>query len=265
MNTKSCFLWFWLISFLFGGSYIVYGEPSSQTTQDVLYRKAIALKEVGDNDAAFDMFKKLTDDNGKDQLRYTHALVEQGVIMKDAKNPAWKVKAKEAAYNIKVLYRANLNNPDYWMVYAKYAALVNRERHVYGAFKKAFFFKPDYNEGHIVKGDIYTYLAKNTEPEETITSTSITDDLTTMMETTGQDIFVRSIRGKEAKEAYETALVNQSLDNIRKAYIYYKIGELEMLIFSNKDEAARNWKKAIEIAPDSMYGKKSNELLSKNQ
>ncbi|TLD41719.1 MAG: hypothetical protein JETT_2014 [Candidatus Jettenia ecosi] len=265
MNTKNWFLWFWLISFLFVESSIVYGESSPLTTQDEIYRKAIALTEVGDNDAAFEMLKKLTYDNSKDQLRYTHVLVEQGIIMKDAKNQAWKAKAKEAAYNIKVLYRTNFNSPDYWMVYAKYAALVNRERHVYGAFKKAFFFKPDYNEGHIVKGDIYTYLAKNTEPEETIISTSITDDLTTMMETTGRDIFVRTIRGKEAKKAYETALVNQSLDNIRKAYIYYKIGELEMLIFSNKNEATRNWKKAIEIAPDSMYGKKSNELLSKNQ
>lgn len=264
MNTKNCFLWLWLISFVLGVSHIVYGESSPQATQDELYRKAIALKEVGDNNAALDIFQKFTKDTSKDQLSYANILVEQGIIMKDAKNPAWKVKAKEAAYNIKVLYKANLNNPDYWMVYAKYAALVNRERHVYGAFKKAFFYKPDYTEGYIVKGDIYMYLAKNTEPEETVMSTSITDDLTTMR-TTGQDIFVRSIKGKEAKEAYKTALTNQNLDNTRKAYIYYKIGDLEMLIFSNKDEAVRNWKKVIEIAPDSVYGKKANELLSKSQ
>ena len=80
--------------------------------------------------------------------------------MKDMNMPTWKLPAKEAAYKIKLLYKTNYNNPEYWLVYAKYAALVNKERHVYGAFQKAFFFKPDYVEGYIAKGTIYTYLAK---------------------------------------------------------------------------------------------------------
>lgn len=68
MNTKNCLLWLWLISFVLGGSYIVYGESSPQATQDELYRKAIALKEVGDNNAALDIFQEFTKDTSKDQL-----------------------------------------------------------------------------------------------------------------------------------------------------------------------------------------------------
>lgn len=259
---KGCFLWVYLISFVFGIVNISYSEDTSpQVTQDELYKKAIALKEVDESNTALDIFKKIEDDSYKNQIRYTDILVEQSIIMKDANNPAWKLKAKEAAYKIKLLYKTNYNNPEYWLVYAKYAALVNKERHVYGAFQKAFFFKPDYVEGYIAKGTIYTYLAKNTDPSETTTSTAI--DYTDAP--VSKENLVRYNKGKEAKESYEIALKNPTLDNDRKAYIHYKIGELEKGILLNKEEAVRNWKKAVELSSDSMYGKKSAELLSKNQ
>ncbi|MCR4292166.1 MAG: hypothetical protein NUV76_04735, partial [Candidatus Kuenenia sp.] len=76
---------------------------------------------------------------------------------------------------------------------------------------------------------------------------------------------VRYNKGKEAKKSYEIALRNSTLDNDKKAYIHYKIGTLEMDILSNKEDAVKNWMKAVELSPDNMYGKKSAELLSKNQ
>lgn len=259
---KVCFLLVCLVSLIFGVVNIGYSEDTSrQASLDELYQKAIALKEVGNNNAALDIFKKIANDSSKNQIRYTDILVEQGIIMKDMNMPAWKLPTKDAAYKIKLLYKTNYYNPEYWLVYAKYAALVNKERHVYGAFQKAFFFKPDYIEGYIAKGTVYTYLAKNTDPSETTTSTAIDNtDVPVSKETS-----VRYNRGKEAKESYEVALKNSTLDNDRKAYIHYKIGELEMNILSNKEEAAKNWRKAVALSPGGMYGKKSTELLSKNQ
>ena len=251
-----------LVGLIFGVVNIGYSEDTPhQASLDELYQKAIALKEVGDNNAALDIFKKIANDSSKNQIRHTDILVEQGIIMKDMNMPTWKLPAKEAAYKIKLLYKTNYNNPEYWLVYAKYAALVNKERHVYGAFQKAFFFKPDYVEGYIAKGTVYTYLAKNTDPSESTTSSAIGyEDVHVSKENS-----VSYNRGKVAKESYEIALKNSTLDNDRKAYIHYKIGELEMNILSDKEEAVKNWKKAVELSPDSMYGKKSAELLSKNQ
>ena len=53
-----------------------------------------------------------------------------------------------------------------------------------------------------------------------------------------------------------------SLDNKKKTYVFYKKGELELIILSNKAEAIRNWKKAVEFDPDSIYGKRAKERLS---
>jgi tetratricopeptide (TPR) repeat protein len=251
-----------LVGLVFGVVNIGYSEDTSlQASLEELYQKAIALKEVGDNNAALDILKKIANDSSNNQIRYTDILVEQGIIMKDMNMPTWKSPTKEAAYKIKLLYKKNYNNPEYWLVYAKYAALVNKERHVYGAFQKAFFFKPDYVEGNIAKGTAYTYLAKNTDPSETTASAAIGYEEVPV----SKENSARYNKGKEAKEFYEVALKNSTLDNGRKAYIHYKIGELEMNILSNKEAAVKNWKKTVELSPDSLYGKKSAELLSKNQ
>ena len=139
------------------------------------------------------------------------------------------------------------------MVYAKYSALVNKERHVIGAFRKLFYYSPDNVEGYIAKGDTYVFIAINTDPLETYDTT---DDLFD-----DNDKFIRQERGKIAKEAYETALMNPTLENKRKAYVHYKLGKLETEVFSNKEKAVENWKKAVGNASESIYGKKSAELL----
>ncbi len=260
---KRCILLAWLIAIVvFYETKISNAEESTaQVAQDDLYEKAMSLKEEGKSDAAMDMLKKLMDATNKDELKYIDAMLEQAMIMKDSKNPAWNRKAVEAQQKVKILYRTNYNKPEYWLVYAKFAALVNRENHVIGAFKKAFFFKPVYTGGYIVKGDLYNYLAKNTDPSESTASSAIGyEDVHVSKENS-----IRYNRGKVAKESYEIALKNPTLDNDRKACIHYKIGELEMNILSDKEEAVKNWKKTIELSPDSIYGKKSAELLSKNQ
>jgi hypothetical protein len=234
-------------------------ESPAHVAQEDLYEKAMVLKEDGKGDEAINMFNKFMDTN-KDELKRTDAMLEQCMIMKGMKTPTWKTKAREAQQKVKILYRTNYMNPEYWLVYAKFAAIVNEERDVYGAFKKAFYYKPDYPEGYIVKGDLYSYLAKNTDPSESTASTAIGYEEAHV----SKENSVRYQKGKEAKESYEIALRNSTLDNDKKASIHYKIGELEMNILLNKEEAIKNWKKTVELSRDSMYGKKSAELLSKN-
>lgn len=236
------------------------GESTAQMAQGNLYEKAMFLKEAGKSDEAISMFSKFMDASN-DELKRTDAMLEQCMIMRGMKIRAWKSKAKEAQQKVKILYRTNYTNPEYWLVYAKFAALVNAERDVYGAFKKAFFYKPGYPEGYRVKGDLYSYLANKTDPSESTASTAIGYEEVPVR----KENSVRYQKGKEAKESYEMALSNSTLDNDRKAYICYKIGVLEMDVLSNKEDAAKNWKKAVELSPASMYGKKSAELLSKNQ
>lgn len=97
------------------------------------------------------------DATNKDELKHTDAMIEQGMIMKDAKNPDLNWKAVEAQQKFKIFYRTNYNKPEYWLAYAKFAALVGKESHLSGAFKKAFFYKPNYIEGFILKGDLYSF------------------------------------------------------------------------------------------------------------
>ena len=134
-NIKSCNLLVWLMTVL-----VVYGvrmsdaeEASVQVTQDELYVKAMSFKEEGKSDAAMDMFKKIMDANSNDELKYTDALLEQCMIMKDINNPTLKLKAIEAQQKIKILYKINYNKPEYWLAYAKFAALVGKEDHLSGA------------------------------------------------------------------------------------------------------------------------------------
>lgn len=258
---KTCILLVWLIAIVvFYETKTSNAEESiTQLAHDDLYKKAMFLKEEGKSDEAINTFNKFVEVS-KDELKRTDAMLEQCMIMKDMKAPAWKYKAKEAQQKVKILYRSHYLNPEYWLVYAKFAALINRERDVYGAFKKAFFYKPDYPEGYIVKGDLYGYLAKNTDPSESTVSTSIDS----AYEPVSKENSARYNKGKEAKKSYEIALRNSTLGNDKKAYIHYKIGTLEMDILSNKEDAIRNWKKTAELSPDSIYGKKSVELLSGN-
>lgn len=259
---KGYFLWLFLIGFVLCIAAGGYAEDAShQSAQDELYNKAIALKEVGDVRAALDIFEKLENDSRENQIRHTDILVEESIIMKDMNMPAWQSKAKEAGYKIKLLYRANYAEYNYWLVYAKYCALVNNERDVYGAVKRMFYFKPNYVENYIAKGSLYTYLAKNTGASETVSNPVIgySD------ETVNNENSVRNRRGEEAKEAFQAALNNSALSDDRKAYVHYKMGELEKTVLSDKGEAVRNWKKTVALSPESVYGKSASALLSKSE
>lgn len=253
-------VWLLMLAVFCGAKTGSANEATPQIIQDELYDKAMALKEEGNNNGALDVLKKIMDENlSKDVLKYTDALIEQCMIMKDANNPVWKTRAIDASQKVKMLYRTNFTNPEYWLVYAKFSALVNKERHVNGAFKKAFYFKPDFIKGYIVKGDLYYYLAKNMDPSSSYTSSSITGETT---ETNDKSNSPRYVAGINARDAYSVAVNSSTLDNKKKSSLFYKLGELEFIILSNKPAAISNWEKAVELDAESVYGKRAKERLT---
>jgi tetratricopeptide (TPR) repeat protein len=230
-------------------------EFNIQAKQDELYLKASTLKEEGDYDAAYEIFKKLITDNpnvSKYELGYLDTILDQSIVMKESNNPSWKVKAKETAPGIKTLYLTNTPNADYYLVYAKYSWIVEAsDRHFFKALDKALYFKPGYSSAYILKGDIYFDQAKNASPDEQIDNA---------MSTRGPS---RDSLAKSARNSYESALSDPNLNNKRKAYFFYKIGELESQIFKNKEAAKINWEKAASLAPDSKEGKLARQRLGR--
>ena len=168
-------VWLTIIIVFCGRKMITANETAMQMSQKELFENAMSLKEEGKNDAAMDMLKKIMDTCGNDELKYTDAMIEQCLIMRDMNNYSWKMKAVEAQRKVKILYRANYSNPEYWLVYAKFAALVDKEDHLEGAFKKAFFYRPSYIEGYLLKGDLYSYFAKNTNPSSIAANSAVTN------------------------------------------------------------------------------------------
>ncbi len=223
-----------------------------------LYKKALALHEDGNYEAADEIFKKLINadpGNNKYQTGHIDTLLEQILILKEAKNPEWETKAKDAGSKIKFLHRANVSNADYYLVYAKYSWIIEtkKESNISKALEKAFYFKPNYCNAHITKGDIYLGLAKvSSTTVQTADSTSLTG---------GGSVYPKYSLGMIAKSAYESALSCPDLSNKKKAHIYYQLGELEIFALGDKEKAKASWEKAVSFSPDSRAGKSAKERL----
>ncbi len=233
-------------------------ELNAQTKQEELYTKALTLKEDGDYDAAHEILKKLVDENpnvSTYELSYLDTVLDQSLIMKESGNSLWKVKAKEVGPRIKKIHSTHTRNADYYLIYAKYSWIIEarREAHIYKALDKAFYFKPGYGKAYILKGDIYFERAKNASPYEPPADNALA----------GSSPPPRHSLAKEARNAYEAALSDPALDNKRKAYVFYKLGELESQILGNKEAAKTSWEKAATLAPDSKAGKSAREMLEK--
>jgi len=229
-----------------------------QEVQQERYANALTLKAEGDYDAAYDILKKLVSENPNNnnyQISYIDALLEQIIVMKRPDNSEWKVKVKEAKDKIKLLYPTNAANADYYLIYAKYSCIVEtkRESNILKALDKAFFLKPNYLDAYIVKGDIYFSLAKNSDvleqPKDSVALTG------------GASANTKHMLAMTAKTSYESALSSSGIDDKKKAYVHYKLGEFEYQILGNKADAIANWEKAVAISPDSKIGKLSRKRL----
>ncbi len=261
MNKKIYFfLIYFFVCFIFCGVNITLAEDLvPRTAQEELYKKADVLKEDSEYDAAYDIFKKLIDENpsnNKYQLGYVDILLEQSRVMKEANNPLWATKAKEAGSKIKSLYFINTRNADYYLVWAKYSWIIEarRQSNITKALEKAFYFKPNYLNAYILKGDIYFNLAKNASSSEQqfADNTALTGRSSTN---------TRHSLAMTAKSAYESALSSTEIDSKKKVYVYYKMGDLEDQILGDKEKAKINWEKALSLSPESTFGRLAKERL----
>jgi tetratricopeptide (TPR) repeat protein len=226
------------------------GNAGSKEKQKELYEKALVLRDEGDYDAAIENFQRLKIENpnvSEYEMGYLDTLIEQSLALKESNNPGWRTKVREIGGKIKSLYNTYSTNADYYLVYAKYSYLVEakRQSHIFKALEKAFYYKPHYTSGLIVKGDIYFGLAKNAEPSDQMEVKSV-----------GMEpIDSRQSLGMTAKTSYKSALSATDLPNRKQAYIYYKMGDLENEIFGNREAAKAAWEKAVSLSPDSRAGK----------
>ena len=246
-------------------SVVVYAaeQKAAETGKDVYmlklegqYQQAIALKENGDYEASLAILQKLLDDNpglSKYEIARLDTILEQSRDMKESKNGAWQAKAKQVGHRIKLMLNSNSANGDFWVVYAKYSAIIeaNRETHITKALKKAFYFKPNNPEAYIVQADYNFYKAREARDEQQ------PGMMYGISENSGGQRFAMA---KDAKTSYEAALAGP-LSNARQAYIYRKLGDLEEDMLRNKDIAKKDWEMAVKLAPDSRSGKLAQQRL----
>lgn len=248
-----------LISFIFGGN-VSYSDDQSK--QEELYKKALSLKDEGDYNGAHEILKKLISESpniSKYEISYVDTVLDQSLELKNSNNSEWKTKAKEAGSKIKMLYRTNLNNADYYLIWAKYSWIIEsrKESNVSKALEKAFYFKPNYSYAYIVKGDIYYGLARSSNSSGHEPQPGTAAALAWNPEDSKRSL------AETAKSAYEAAISSPDIDNNKKAYVHYKLGELENQIFSNKENAKKNWEKTVALTPDTKFGKLAKEHLGK--
>ena len=220
------------------------------------YQQALRQLQGGNAGEAYTLLGNLEKENGKTdqyEIGIINALLDLSMREKEKGGDTWKSKAQEAAIKIKTLRYSNSANPDYLLVYAKYCALVDKERGVERSLEKAFYYKPNFGEGHIAKGESFFCLAVNTNPnEKKNTSSSVTGS---------QEDYTRHWRGMEAKEAFDKALASPDLSAERKAYVYYQLARLDMKVLADDERAKTTLQKSIDAAPESVAAGNARALL----
>lgn len=224
-----------------------------------LYKKAIALKDDGNYDAASEILKKLVAENpdiSKYEISYIDVRLDQAIFLKETQNPDWRSNLKDLGHRLKALYAKNTKNPDYYLIHAKYAWIVEAKRvsHISKAIEKALYYNPGYPEAYILQGDVYFDQARKAGTDDQLDQTS---SLSYAPHSTKHTLAYK------AKTDYEKALSDAKLNEKRKAYVLYKIGNLEYQIFNNKEMAKINWEKAASLAPDSKAGQLAKQQLSR--
>lgn len=258
MKTSRCALF---VCVLVLTVFFVHGALASDEQSEADYQEAMALKDSGKYDEAYEILRRLASaypDNTY-QLAFIDTTLEQLRILREEDNPAWKAKAKEAQWKIKSISKlsSNRNDPEFWLLYAKFSGLVEKDRHFKGGLKKFFYFKPEHVDGYILKGDIYFFEAKITDPDEFIKNDSASY--------TGKNYqtnkSVSFLKGEDAMSAYKSALSAQGLNNENKSAVFFKMGELSLQILNNIKDAIEFWNRSAELSSDNTWGKRSVERL----
>ncbi|MBI5409830.1 MAG: hypothetical protein HZA14_10735 [Nitrospirae bacterium] len=227
--------------------------PDPQDEAD--YQNALDLIGAEKYEEAITLLTELAGKSNDFKYHYAliDAVLEKCRVMKEQNNSEWKTRMIEAQSRIKGVSRANRNNPDFWLLFVKFSGLREDERDVDSGLKKALAIKPDYIKAYILKGDVYSRLAKAAQDE------SIFD----AVENKRMNVVnVREARGETSRAAYKHALESGNLSNEEKAAVLYNMGELELQIFGNKTKAEDFWNQSVSANPESKGAALSKERLN---
>lgn len=175
------------------------------------------------------------------KLQALELRIEEVKHMRESGNPAWKTKYKGILAELKSIYARHKIAPEVHFTYAKTFYAANDISGAEKALKRAFYYRPQYLQALIFKGDMYYEYAKSLEPGRRHES--------------GFDIIARN--------AYEKTL-NTTQDRELQAMMYYKIGNVYADLAGDRENAKDYWHKAESAAPGSKGAKLANERLRAN-
>ncbi len=162
--------------------------------------------------------------------------IAETAILKEKRDYTWKTKAHAIAVTLKTIYPANTHNIKYWWAYTQYSVLVEKEHHILKGIKKVLYFDGNHQDALILKGDTCFAQAKRLGPGD--------DSAAYSQEEMADD----------AKKAYLKALDLPTISAVKKAKIYYQLGEMAEEIDQNKKRAKKLWQQAMDEDPRSHWG-----------
>ncbi len=184
--------------------------------------------------------------------KYLNATLDKAMKEKIEETPSWKMDAKYVQQQIKLAYSNSYNNPDYWLIYAKFCGLIEREDCVRKAFRKAHALSASSSKTSIIKGDTFFFLSKVTEDEisDEESDFSIVED----------SLSPKIKYAQKAEKAYKESLKELN-DKYLKTYVYYKLGLLYYEMFKDKSSAEEYLKKAGKSGTNSYWARKAEDKL----
>ncbi len=228
---------------------------SQELNQEKDYQRAQTLLGEGKLEEALVLLKKLSTDNPsglKFRLGLINAKIEKARVLKVRQNPAWKKNIYQAFDDLKSIYRANRTSPELYLSFAKCYWLINQPRKTELFLRKAFYFNPGYIEAYIFRGNINL---ENGQKIKNFVGESEKDDF----EDNKKDF---EDNKRRARDSYLKLLSAPDIDGVTKGLAHYKLGKTYYDLYQNKRKASKQWKMAVSVSPESLWGKKAQERLN---
>lgn len=220
--------------------------------QEETYQKAVMLLKEGRIADTKNILKQLQSEdpsNFKVRINLINTTIEEAKILKSANNSVWKSKVYAAFGELKSIYRANTTSPEIFVAFARCYAMNDRPQKADKSLRKALYYRPDYIEAIIAKGDIYFEKSKRVEIDPRHEGSGA--------EKSNQE-------RRSAIKYYNEALSRSDLDASSKAMVNYRIAEVFSYHGYRKNEI-EHLNKVVELSPDSYWGNESRMRLSRLQ
>jgi TolB-like protein len=173
------------------------------------------------------------------ELAELDPLFEETRQLKEAGNPQWEAKYKEAAYKLKAIYKRNPTSAEVFLYYAKAFFIAENMRKVNKSLAKAIYYDSNYLDAYVMQGDMnYNYGVTIGGPKSR-----------------------RYELDRIAREAYEVA-AQKSQNKDLQAMMFFKIGNVYAELSENQQKAQENWQKAVSLAPSSEAGRQASAKLA---